>query len=162
MEHASDLVLPFTLRGERRGIFVTNSCPALVGSCPWDVDSLALAASLSLAEQGLEADSCPRVETQEASSYGNVFRWPGASLVAWMVKRLPRQTRVRSLGREDPLEKEMATHSSIHAWKIQWTEKPGRLQSMRSQRVRHNCMTSLLSSGGPGAGAWVWPGLLQL
>ena len=48
------------------------------------------------------------------------------------------ETRVRSLGQEDPLEKEMATHSSIHAWKIPWTEEPGRLQSMGSQRVRHD------------------------
>ena len=57
-----------------------------------------------------------------------------------MVKHLPtmRETRVRSLGREDPLEKEMATHSSTLAWKIPWTEEPGRLQSMGSQRVRHN------------------------
>ena len=56
-----------------------------------------------------------------------------------MVKRLPamRETRVRSLGREDPLEKEMATHSSILAWKIPWME-PGRLQSMGSQRVEHD------------------------
>ena len=63
-----------------------------------------------------------------------------ASLVAWMVKHLPtmRETRVRSLGREDPLEKEIATHSRIHAWKIQWTEEPGGLQSMRSQRVGHD------------------------
>ena len=45
---------------------------------------------------------------------------------------------VRSLGQEDPLEKEMATHSSTLAWKIPWTEEPGRLQSMGSQRVRHN------------------------
>ena len=62
------------------------------------------------------------------------------SLVAQMVKRLPtmRETRVQSLGREDFLEKEMATHSSILAWKIPWTEKPGRLQSMGSQRVGHN------------------------
>ena len=44
---------------------------------------------------------------------------------------------VPSLGREDPLEKEMAAHSSIFPWKIPWTEKPGRLQSMGSQRVRH-------------------------
>ena len=43
---------------------------------------------------------------------------------------------VQSLGREDPLEEEMATHSSIVAWKIQWTEQPGGLQSMGSQRVR--------------------------
>ena len=57
-----------------------------------------------------------------------------------MVKRLPavREARARSLGWEDPLEKEMATHSSILAWKISWTEEPGRLQSMGSQRVRHN------------------------
>ena len=48
------------------------------------------------------------------------------------------ETWVRSLGREDPLEKEMATHSSILAWKIPWIEEPGRLQSMGSQRVRHD------------------------
>ena len=48
------------------------------------------------------------------------------------------ETRVRSLGREDPLEEEMATHSSILAWRIPWTEKPGRLQSMGSQRVGHD------------------------
>ena len=47
-------------------------------------------------------------------------------------------TRVRSLGREDPLEKEMATHSSTHAWKVLWTKKPGRLQSTGSQRVGHD------------------------
>ena len=57
-----------------------------------------------------------------------------------MVKDLPamQETRVRSLGREDPLEKGMATHSSILAWKIPWTEEPGRLQSMGSQGVRHD------------------------
>ena len=48
------------------------------------------------------------------------------------------ETWVRSLGLEDPLEEEMATHSSIHAWRIPWTEEPGGLQSMGSQRVRHN------------------------
>ena len=53
-------------------------------------------------------------------------------MVAQMVKRLPatRETQARSLGREDPLEQEMATHSSTLAWKILWTEEPGRLQSM--------------------------------
>ena len=58
--------------------------------------------------------------------------------------RLPtmRETRVRSLGREDPLEKEMATHSSTLAWKIPWTEEPGRLQSMGSQSVGHDWATS--------------------
>ena len=57
-----------------------------------------------------------------------------------MVKHLPamRETWVQSLGQEDPLEKEMATHSSILAWKMPWMEEPGRLQSMGSQRVRHN------------------------
>ena len=50
---------------------------------------------------------------------------------------------VRPLGREDPLEKEMATHSSILAWRISWTEEPGRLQSTRSQRVGHDWATSL-------------------
>ena len=57
-----------------------------------------------------------------------------------MVKRLStmQETRVRSLGREDPLEKEMAVHSSTIAWKIPWTEEPGRLQSMGLQRVRHD------------------------
>ena len=63
-----------------------------------------------------------------------------ASLVAQLVKNLPavQKTRVRSLGWEDPLEKEMATHSSILAWKISWTEEPGGSQSMGSQRVGHN------------------------
>ena len=58
----------------------------------------------------------------------------GASLVAQRLKRLLAmwETRVRSLGQEDPLEKEMATHSSILAWRIPWTEEPGRLQSMGS------------------------------
>ena len=62
-----------------------------------------------------------------------------ASLVAKRLKRLPamQETQVRSLGQEDPLEKEMATHSSILAWKIPWTEEPGGLQSMGSQRVGH-------------------------
>ena len=57
-----------------------------------------------------------------------------------MVKNLPaaQETCVRSLGQEDPLEKGMATHSSILAWRILWTEEPGRLQSMGSQRVRHD------------------------
>ena len=65
------------------------------------------------------------------------------SLVAQTVKRLPtmRETWVQSLGQEDLLEKGMATHSSTLAWKILWTEKRGRLQSMGSQRVRHNYVT---------------------
>ena len=65
-----------------------------------------------------------------------------ASLVAQTVKRLPAmretQVQVQFLGREDPLEKEMAIHSSTVAWKIPWTEEPDRLQFMASQRVRHD------------------------
>ena len=74
-------------------------------------------------------------ETWENLELPNIVK--GTSLVAQMVKRLPamRETWVQSLGREDTLEKEMATHSSTLAWKIPWTEEPGRLQSMGSQRV---------------------------
>ena len=63
-----------------------------------------------------------------------------ASLVAQMVQRLPamQETRVQSLGQEDPLEKEMAIHSSTLAWKTPWMEEPGGLQSMGLQRVGHN------------------------
>ena len=63
-----------------------------------------------------------------------------ASLVAQRLKCLPgmQETLVRSLGWEDPLEKEMATHSRTLAWKIPWTEDHGRLQSMGSQRVEHD------------------------
>ena len=71
-----------------------------------------------------------------------------ASLVAQMVKNLPaaQETQVQFLGWEDPLEKEMATHSSIPAWKISWTQEPGRLQYMGLQRVKHNwaCLLRLL------------------
>ena len=64
----------------------------------------------------------------------------GASVVAQMVKNLPamQEAWVQSLGQEDPLEKGMATHSSILAWRIPKTEKPGRLQSLGLQRVRHD------------------------
>ena len=63
-----------------------------------------------------------------------------SSLVAQMVKNLPamQDTQVQSLGWEDFLEKDMETHSSILACRIPWAEEPGRLQSMRLQRVRHN------------------------
>ena len=65
--------------------------------------------------------------------------------MAQTVKRLPAvwEPRVQSLGWEDPLEKEMATHSSTLAWKIPWTEESGGLQSMGSQRVRRDGATSL-------------------
>ena len=62
------------------------------------------------------------------------------SLMAQMVKRLPTmwETWIQSLGQENLLEKEMETHSSVLAWKILWTEEPGRLQSMGLQRVGHD------------------------
>ena len=68
----------------------------------------------------------------------DTYNW--ASLVAQMVKNLPivQETWVRSLGQEDPLEKEMATLSRILAWRIPWTEEPGGLQYIESQRVRHD------------------------
>ena len=68
-------------------------------------------------------------------------RW--VSLVAQMVKNLPatQETKIRSLGWEDPLEKKMATHPSILAWRIPQMEEPGRLQSLGSQRVRHDLVT---------------------
>ena len=66
---------------------------------------------------------------------------------AQMAKSLPamEETRVLSLGQKDPLEKEMATHSSILAWKVPWTEEPGGLESIELQGVRHDRMTSYIS-----------------
>ena len=75
-----------------------------------------------------------------------------------MIKHLPvmQETRVQSLVREDPLEKEMATHSSTLAWKIPWMEEPGGLQSMGYQRVGHNQVTSVSLSlyFDPRSGCW--------
>ena len=84
-------------------------------------------------------------ETTTTSLTGYIPTQNRASLLAQRLKRLPamRETWVRSLGQEDPLEKEMSTHSSILAWRIPWTEELGGLQSMGSQRVGHNRATSL-------------------
>ena len=73
-------------------------------------------------------------------NFEHYFTSVWSSLVAQRLKCLPgmQETWVRSLGREDPLEKEMATHSSTLAWRIPWREEPGRLQSMGSQRVGHD------------------------
>ena len=70
--------------------------------------------------------------------HSHTYIW--ASLVTQMVKNPPAmlEMRVQSLGQEDPLKKEMATHSSILAWRIPWTEEPGGLQSMGLQRVGHD------------------------
>ena len=87
------------------------------------------------------------------SQAGEFFLWRlqycnRSSLVVHMVMHLPtvQETWVWSLGREDPLEKEMATHSSTFAWKIPWREGLGRLQSMGSQRVRHDWAISFFLS----------------
>ena len=70
----------------------------------------------------------------------HIYTYIWASLVAQMVKNLPamQEIQVQSLGQEVPLEKGMATHSSILAWRIPWTEEPGGPQSMGSQRVGHD------------------------
>ena len=90
--------------------------------------------------------SRPRDQTQVSCLAGGFFttkplRKPKiASLMAQRINHLPamQETQVQSLGWEDPLEKEMATHSSILAWRIPWTEEPGELQSTGSQRVGHD------------------------
>ena len=89
-----------------------------------------------------------KANVKECSNYHTIAVISHAnrtSLVAQMVKRLStmRETWVRALGWEDPLEKEIAIHSSTVAWKIPWIEEPGTLQSMGSQRVGHNWATSL-------------------
>ena len=73
------------------------------------------------------------------------------SLVAQSVKNLPamQETRVWSLGQEKPLKEEMATHSSILAWRIPWTEKPGGLQCTGSQRIGHNSATNTTTTTNP-------------
>ena len=80
-------------------------------------------------------------KNQEVYRQTGIYReYIWASLVAQTVKNLPatQETWVQSLGWEDALEKGMATHSSILAWRIPWTEEPGVLQMMGSQKVRHN------------------------
>ena len=90
--------------------------------------------------------------------------WPRdwyLSRVAQTVKRLPtmRETRVRPMGQEDPLEKEMATHSNILAWRIPWIEEPVGLQFMGLQKVGHDWVTSLsLSIETPGLLTVTWKG----
>ena len=83
-------------------------------------------------------DSIPGLGRCPGEGIGYPFECSWASVVAQLVKNPPamRETWVRSLGWEDPLEEGMATHSSILAWRIPWTEEPGRLQSLGSQRVK--------------------------
>ena len=85
-----------------------------------------------------------RSSPRKRNAKGKMVVWGGlTNSLAQRLKRLPamRETPVRSLGREDPLEEEMATHSSILAWRIPWRKEPGRLQSMGSQRVGHDWAT---------------------
>ena len=96
---------------------------------------------------GEEVEMLAFSEMREYGIFGHVFFLcpERASLVAKRVKRLPavRETWVWSLGREHPLEKEKASHSGTLVWKIPWTKKPGRLQSVGSQRVGQDWATSL-------------------
>ena len=116
---------------------------------PW----LAYGCILALSSHGLFSMHMKSLSV--STSYNDILQWYQScgirirdppwrtSLVAQTVKRLPTmwETWVQSLGWEDLLEKEMAPHSSILAWKIQWMEEPGRLQSMGSQRVGHDWVT---------------------
>ena len=82
-------------------------------------------------------NSIPRIK-QSFLEFSPVL--PKASLVAQTINNLPamQETWVQSLGGEDPLEEDMATHSSVVAWRIPWTEEPGGLQSIGLQRVRQD------------------------
>ena len=93
---------------------------------------------------GSTPDLCSTHKFKPPGVIGKGFHLTTIQL-AQRLKRLPpmRETWVQSLGQEDPLEKEMVTHSSILAWRIPWTEKPGRLQSMGLQRVGHDWAISL-------------------
>ena len=88
--------------------------------------------------KGIGRNKAKEITTNGMVIIIRIYCW--ASLVAQRLKCLPAmwETWVRSLGQENPVEKEMATHSSILAWRIPWTEEPGGLQSMGSQRVGHD------------------------
>ena len=90
-----------------------------------------------------DPSSIPGSGRSSGEGIGYPFQYSWVSLVAQMVKNLlaMQETQVQSLGREDPLEEDMATHSSILAWRSPWTEEPGRLQFMGLQRIRHDWAT---------------------
>ena len=106
------------------------------------VDGISSAGKESACNAG-DPSLIPGLGRSAGEETGYTLQYSWASLVAQTVKNLPaiRKTWVQSLGWEDPLEKEMATHSSILAWRIPWTEEPGRLQSTGSQRIGHDWMT---------------------
>ena len=91
-----------------------------------------------------ETGSIPGSWSSPGEGIGYPLQYSWASLMAQTVKNLPamEETWFWFLGWEDPLEEGMATHSSILAWRIPWTEEPGRLQSMGSQRIRHDWATN--------------------
>ena len=93
----------------------------------------------SLLSHQVEQRSCP-FSLRHGEGIGYPFQYSWAYLVAQTLKNPPamQETWVRTLGQEDPLEKEMATYSHIFAWRIPWTEQSGRLQSMGSQRIGHD------------------------
>ena len=132
----------FLTTSTTRKVKVTQSCPTLCD--PMDCSLPGCSVHGILQARILEWVAMPSFRglpdpgIEPASLMSPVLAW--ASLVAHMVKNLPamQETRVRSLGGEDPLEQEMTTHSSILAWRIPWTEEPCGIQSMGSQRVGHN------------------------
>ena len=119
--------------------------------------TLPLALSLDCWPHILQSGQDLSLEREGSNSVGRVVAPPKLYLhfssfwifsVAQMVKNLPamKETRVQSLGQKDPLEKGMAIHSSVLAWRIPWTEDPGRPQSMGSQRVRHDWATNITTT----------------
>ena len=112
--------------------------------CPWNFPGKIIGVGCQSLPQGIFLTHGWKLGLQHCrqthyrlSHQGRLYLY--TYILAQMVKHLPtiRETLVRSLAREDPLEKEMANHSSTLAWKIPWTEEPGRLQSMGSERVGH-------------------------
>ena len=121
---------PGNCRG--RWICQTQAPCSTAPSPSWPLPSL-LTATSSKTPSGFQG----RLLSKEPGMFTPPHPIPAASLVAQSVKNLPamQETQVRSLGREDPLEKEMATHSNILPWRIPWTEEPGGLQSTGSQEL---------------------------
>ena len=105
------------------------------------------AKNVSSGSIALEITHLVKKQSWNNSSFGRTLRLSGASLVAQTVKNLPTvwETWVQTLGQEDPLEKGTATHSSILAWELPWTEEPSRLQPMGSQRVGHDWATNIFT-----------------
>ena len=119
-------------------LLVAPSIPGFVAAKPWSLAPFSQGLFLCVSVSSSLPIRRPVMEFRAHSE----SQW--ASLVAQEVKNLPAvpETRVRSLGQEDPLEKGMATCSSILAWGIPWTDEPGGLWSMGSQRVGHNWATN--------------------